>query len=105
TPWGTWLSGEEHPLGMIWEADPAGVLPAVPRPALGNFAHEAAAVDPVGVQVYLTEDESDGGFYRFTPDVYPSLASGTREVAVVDGSGNVTGREVPDPHGVTRLKA
>ena len=29
-----------------WEADPAGILPAVPRPALGNFSHEAAAVDP-----------------------------------------------------------
>ena len=104
TPWGTWLSGEEHDLGMIWEADPAGVLPALPRPALGNFAHEAAAVDPAGEQVYLTEDEGDGGFYRFTPDEYPSLAAGLLEVAVVAGDGSVTWREVPDPNVVTQLK-
>lgn len=103
TPWGTWLSGEEHPLGMIWEADPAGILPALPRPALGNFAHEAAAVDPAGQQVYLTEDEGDGGFYRFTPDSCPSLASGLLEVAVVTGGG-VSWREVPDPNVVTQLK-
>ncbi|MEX2196278.1 MAG: alkaline phosphatase PhoX [Thermoleophilaceae bacterium] len=104
TPWGTWLSGEEHPLGMIWEADPAGVLPALPRPALGNFAHEAAAVDPAGEQVYLTEDEGDGGLYRFTPDAYPSLAGGLLEVAVVARDGSVSWREVPDPNVVTQLK-
>jgi hypothetical protein len=104
TPWGTWLSGEEHPLGMIWEADPAGVLPAVPRPAMGNFCHEAAAVDPERGQVYMTEDEPDGGFYRFTPDDYPSLASGLLEVAVVATDGRVTWREVPDPNVVTRLQ-
>ena len=27
TPWGTWLSCEEHEGGMVWEADPAGILP------------------------------------------------------------------------------
>ena len=48
TPWGTWLSCEEHAAGLVWECDPAGVLPARARPALGVFNHEAAAVDPVG---------------------------------------------------------
>jgi hypothetical protein len=104
TPWGTWLSGEEHALGMIWEADPAGALPPLPRPALGNFSHEAAAVDPAGGQVYLTEDEGDGGLYRFTPDAYPSLASGLLEVAVVAGDGSVSWREVPDPNVITQAK-
>jgi secreted PhoX family phosphatase len=101
TPWGTWLSGEEHPGGMIWEADPAGVLPQMPRPALGNFSHEAAAVDPVGKHVYETEDQGDGCFYRFTPDAYPDLSSGVLEVAVVGAGGAVTWKEVPDPNVLT----
>jgi hypothetical protein len=101
TPWGTWLSGEEHEGGMIWEADPAGVLPQLPRPALGNFSHEAAAVDPETGHVYLSEDQGDGLFYRFTPDEPGNLASGLLEAAVVDGSGAVSWVEVPDPNLVT----
>ena len=45
-------------------------------PAMGPFHHEAAAVDPDGERVYLTEDEPDGAFYRFTPDAYPDLSAG-----------------------------
>jgi secreted PhoX family phosphatase len=104
TPWGTWLSCEEHEGGMVWEADPAGILPAVPRPALGNFSHEAAAVDPDEGRVYLTEDQGDSCFYRFTPDAYPSLASGLLEVAVVGSDSSVTWRTVPDPNLVTQGK-
>jgi secreted PhoX family phosphatase len=104
TPWGTWLSCEEHEGGMAWEADPAGLLPPVPRPALGNFSHEAAAVDPTGKQVYLTEDQSDGCLYRFTPDSYPSLASGLLEVAVVASDNSVSWRRVPDPNVITQAK-
>jgi secreted PhoX family phosphatase len=104
TPWGTWLSCEEHEGGMVWEADPAGILPPVPRPALGNFSHEAAAVDPEEKRVYLTEDQGDGCFYRFTPDAYPSLSSGLLEVAVVASDNSVTWREVPDPNVITQAK-
>ena len=104
TPWGTWLSCEEHPGGMVWEADPAGILPALPRPALGNFAHEAAAVDPVHEHVYLTEDEGDGCFYRFTPVVYPGLTAGLLEVAAVASDGTVAWHPVPDPNIVTAGK-
>jgi hypothetical protein len=104
TPWGTWLSCEEHEGGMVWEADPAGVLPPVPRPALGNFSHEAAAVDPVGKHVYLTEDQDDSCLYRFTPDTYPSLASGLLEVAVVAADNSVSWRTVPDPNLITQGK-
>ena len=68
TPWGTWLSGEEYGGGLVWECDPLGVaLPQVHRP-LGSFAHEAVAVDPATNIPYLTEDRSDGRFYRFVPD-------------------------------------
>jgi hypothetical protein len=104
TPWGTWLSCEEHDGGMVWEADPAGVFLPVVRPALGNFSHEAAAVDPAGRRVYMTEDEPDGGFYRFTPNAYPSLASGALEVAVVGAGGAVSWRRVPDPNVVSQAK-
>lgn len=97
TPWGTWLSCEEYDGGMVWECDPSGVLIPAPRPAMGVFTHEAAAVDPLGERVYLTEDESDGGFYRFTPDAYPDLSTGMLEVAVVRDGGAVEWREVPDP--------
>lgn len=97
TPWGTWLSGEETDDGMIWECDPAGRLPAEPRPLLGLFTHEAAAVDPVGGRVYLTEDDGTGCFYRFTPERYPSLDSGRLEAAFVADDGGVGWKEVPDP--------
>jgi len=97
TPFGTWLSCEEVADGMVWECDPAGVLAAEARPALGLFKHEAAAVDPIGGRLYLTEDEGDGGFYRFTPSVYPSLRTGRLEVAVVSSSGSVSWQTVPDP--------
>ena len=97
TPWGTWLSCEEMDSGLVWECDPAGVLAAEPRPALGVFNHEAAAVDPVGGRVYLTEDEGDGCFYRFTPRAYPSLADGVLEVAVVGPDARVSWRRLPDP--------
>jgi uncharacterized protein len=101
TPWGTWLSCEEHRGGLVWECDPKGATPAVPRPALGVFNHEAAAVDPLGKRVYLTEDEDDGGLYRFTPTNYPNLSSGLLEVATVDGDNRVTWTEVLDPSSIS----
>jgi uncharacterized protein len=97
TPWGTWLSCEEHDSGLVWECDPAGTLPAQARPALGVFNHEAAAVDPAGRRLYLTEDKGDGGFYRFRPASYPSLVAGLLEVAVVAADGSVGWRQVPNP--------
>lgn len=75
TPWGTWLSCEEWDRGLVWECYLDGRL-AQPRPALGSFTHEAAAVEPGRRAVYLTEDEEDGRFYRFIPDSWPSLGSG-----------------------------
>lgn len=86
TPWQTWLSCEEIADGLVWECDPGGRRPAVARPALGRFNHEAVAVDPDTAQLYLTEDQPDGRWYRFTPDrVGPDgradLGAGTLEVA------------------------
>lgn len=103
TPWNTWLSCEEVANGIVWECDPYGTKPARPLPALGQFMHEAAAVDPQTLQVYMTEDRRDGGFYRFTPasvsNGIPDLESGLLEIAGMDADGNVTWKEVPDPSG------
>ena len=118
TPWGTWLSGEEYdegggsaggspagtvPIpagsgrGAIWECDPTQPSQGVRRPAMGLFKHEAAAVDPIGQRVYLTEDNGDGAFYRFTPEIYPNLSTGLLEVARVGAGGVITWLAVPNP--------
>ena len=105
TPWGTWLSCEETDTGRVWECDPTGERPAEVRPAMGTFTHEAAAIDPVGKRAYLTEDAGDGRFYRFTPDAYPSLTTGTLEAAKVadlkavlaGGRSDVTWLPIGDP--------
>jgi secreted PhoX family phosphatase len=98
TPWGTWLSCEEVAAGRVWECDPVGLSPGVVRPALGTFNHEAAAVDPVRHHVYLTEDASDGGLYRFVPAAWPDLSAGTLQVLTESG-GALGWATVPDPDG------
>ena len=98
TPWGTWLTGEEWLAGHIWECDPTGARPAQRRRRMGAFKHEAAAVASDG-KVYLTEDEKDGAFYRFTPDTPGDLSAGLLEVATgTTGGGTVTWKRVPDPN-------
>lgn len=97
TTWGTWLTCEEVSRGIVYECDPTGVQPAIPRPALGSFWHEAVAVDPELRRLYLTEDTPTGSFYRFTPTTWGDLSSGVLEVA-----GGTTSRvawaEVPNPN-------
>jgi secreted PhoX family phosphatase len=68
------------------------------RPALGTFKHEAVAVDQRRRRLYLTEDEGDGRFYRFTPERWPALDAGTLEVAAVSSDGDVRWIAVPDPN-------
>ncbi|MEX2252702.1 MAG: alkaline phosphatase PhoX, partial [Thermoleophilaceae bacterium] len=63
----------------------------------GRSTHVAAAVDPAGRRVYLTEDLVDGGFYRFTPTRYPDLGAGVLEIATVRSGGSVSWTRVPDP--------
>jgi secreted PhoX family phosphatase len=102
TPWGTWLSCEEIDRGQVWECKPEGpASAAVVHPAMGVFQHEAAAVDPAGKRVYLTEDVSSGGFYRFMPTDYPDLSAGLLEIARVRAGGAVEWVKVPDPAATT----
>ena len=93
TPWGTWLSCEEYESGHVWECEPGRAGQGAMRPALGSFNHEAVAVDPVRRQLYMTEDQADGGLYRFTPTAYPDLTTGRLEVLLAGGGW----AEVPDP--------
>ncbi|MFC9744724.1 alkaline phosphatase PhoX [Streptomyces niveus] len=101
TPWNTWLSCEEVTRGYVYETDPWGVKPAVRRDAMGLFKHEAAAADPVRKVIYLTEDETNGCFYRFTPTTWGDLSAGTLQVlrAGTATSGAFTWVTVPDPDG------
>jgi secreted PhoX family phosphatase len=101
TPWNTWLSCEEVSLGYVYETDPWGTSAAVQRPAMGRFKHEAAAADPVRKVIYLTEDETNGRFYRFVPTTWGNLSSGTLQVMVAGSatSGSFTWADVPDPDG------
>ena len=103
TPWGSWLSCEEVDDGLVWECYLDGQTPAVVRPALGVFNHEAVAVDVEHAHLYLTEDKPDGCLYRFTADSrgsdgFPDLAAGRLEVAVRPaGQDTLSWSLVPDP--------
>ncbi|GAA0636791.1 alkaline phosphatase PhoX [Brevundimonas lenta] len=91
TPWGSWLSCEEteatpedadvtKPHGFVFEvpATAPGLVDAVPLKAMGRFDHEAVCVDPGTGIVYLTEDKTDGLFYRFIPETPGELIKGGR---------------------------
>jgi hypothetical protein len=97
TPWGTWLSGEEVDDGLVWECDPLGKRPQVARPALGVFSHEYVVVHTRARRLYLTEDQSGGGFYRFTPARWGDVSAGVLEIATLRPDGRIAWSRVPDP--------
>lgn len=84
TPWGTWLSCEEtteiapdgtrH--GYVFEVPHDGKGDPNPIKAMGRFSHEAVALDPNTGIVYLTEDATPSGFYRYLPNKPGELAAG-----------------------------
>ena len=97
TPWGTWLSCEEISVaGRVFECDPIGATPGVFRPAMGRFKHEAAAADETNQVIYMTEDEGDGALYRFVPDTWGDLSSGTLQV-LTDPGGGLVWTDILDP--------
>ena len=105
TPWGTWMSCEETETGLVYECDPFGRKPSVAHPAMGVFEHEAICVDPRFEQIYLSEDDGAGGFYRFTPRNYPDCSAGLLEIATRASDGSVRWTEVPDPSAKTKRTA
>jgi uncharacterized protein len=83
TPAGSWLSCEETTLvngelrhGYVFEVPSDGTATGEPLPAMGRFSHEATATDPATGSVYLTEDATPSGLYRFVPNDAANLAAG-----------------------------
>ena len=84
TPWGTWLTCEEtteiaqdgtrH--GYVFEVPFDGPGDARPLRQMGRYSHEAVAVDPSTGIVYLTEDATPSGFYRYLPNTPGTLHNG-----------------------------
>lgn len=121
TPWGTWITCEEtvqgsdtlheRDHGYCFEVPAIGGAPLtmpVPLTAMGRFNHEAAAVDPITGDVYLTEDQPDSLFYRFRPSVPGELEQGGTLQALVslefpnlDTSNHNAATQIPQG---TRLK-
>lgn len=100
TPWSSWLSCEEISYGRVYECDIYRSA-AKSCPGLGYFKHEAVAIDPTRMQAYLTEDTSDGCFYRFTPQSVDNgrmnFERGTLEVAIVDKDGSLRWQALSNP--------
>ena len=96
TPWGSWLSCEEDCVdpglivqghqtklqqshGFVFEVPADGRTTAKPIRAMGQFAHEAVAVDPATSICYETEDRLvAAGFYRYIPTTPGDLQAGGR---------------------------
>ena len=104
TPWGSWLSCEEATFspelvdlpvpdrqlfwdienarrehGFVFEVPPVGVARPDPIIEMGQFYHEAVAVDPSSGIVYMTEDVAPkAGFYRYIPNTPGQLSAGGR---------------------------
>jgi len=117
TPWGTWLSCEEGvvspalrhlPLptrqyfwnigqaqkehGFVFEVPAEGIAQPRPIRPMGQFYHEAAAIDPRSGIAYMTEDLSPkAGFYRYVPERPGELASGRLQMLSVE-----SGRDMRD---------
>lgn len=119
TPWGSWLSCEEFDVtgqdpemlsnkvdaiaGRVWETFPLEPnKEAVVHPAMGLFQHEAVAYDEKGY-FYLTEDQKDGKFYRFIPEIYGDLSRGDLQVAMLNEEKIVTWQSIEDPQVISTV--
>lgn len=84
TPWGSWLTCEETTSigsdgtrhGYVFEIPYDGKGNPAPLREMGRFSHEAVAIDPNTGIVYLTEDDTPAGFYRYLPKEPGNLAAG-----------------------------
>ncbi len=107
TPWGSWLTCEEtseispdgvrH--GYVFEVPSDGVGNGVPLKDMGRFSHEAVCVDPGTGYVYLTEDATPSGLYRFIPNTPGRLEDGGRLQMMVIENGGVSYQTYTDPTG------
>ena len=99
TPRKTWLACEEgthftgaaalpKKHGYVFEipSTAGGQITPTPLKAMGRFVHEAAVTDPKTGIVYMTEDDTPAGFFRFVPNDKNNLAAGgTLQMLAVQG--------------------
>lgn len=110
TPGGSWLTCEETTVvgadgtrhGYVFEVPHHKAGDPRPIKEMGRYSHEAVAVHPRTGVVYLTEDDTPAGFYRFIPKRRHTLSAGGKLQMLViktdDGSsystyGDPTGTE------------
>jgi len=108
TPWGTILFAEEKSAGRLFEIqldenDLTKAVAVIERPAVGLLAHEGIDIDKDG-NVYIVDEyrgrsetrvergntcsgtvPCGGGVYKFVPDNYGDLSSGSLFVLKVNG--------------------
>ena len=97
TPWGTLLFAEETNGGRVFEAfvdpkDPTTATTIKTRPALGIMAHEGIEALHDGT-VYVIDELTGGGIFKFVPDVRRDLSAGQLYAAKgtnADGTGALT---------------
>ncbi|MDX1556848.1 MAG: DUF839 domain-containing protein, partial [Xanthomonadales bacterium] len=100
---GYWnIEHARKPHGYVFEVPAEGIAEPRPLTSMGQFYHEAAAIDPSTGIVYMTEDtQPRAGFYRFQPNASGDLAQGgSLQMMAVDGgmdmrSGLAIGHEWP----------
>ena len=88
--------------GWVFEVNPhsPGGTPE-PIEAMGRFKHEAVAVDPATGEIYLTEDQSKCGLYKYVPrNAANPAAGGALFMLKVPGEGDLrrgsrVGQEYP----------
>lgn len=94
TPWGTVLFAEERENGRLFEIElnddmMSGTV--YDRPEVGRIAHEGIAVDADG-NVYVVDEFRGevsgfgGGIYKFVPDTYGDLSSGSLYALATSGA-------------------
>jgi uncharacterized protein len=108
TPWGTWITCEEttdvaadgtrH--GYIFEVPYNGKGDPTPIKAAGRYSHEAVAVDPDTGILYLTEDATPSGLYRYLPRRKGKYAAGGRlQMMVIETEDGSSYQTYTDPTG------
>lgn len=102
TPWGTILFAEEVAGGRLFEIiidpnDPMKAQEIIDRPVVGRLAHEGIDLDKEG-NVYIVDEHRGrtsgcndirpcgGGIYKFVPNTYGDLSSGSLYVLGIEAS-------------------
>ena len=99
-------AGNVYTHGWVFDVPAVGTSNGTPIKAMGRRSHEAAAVDPKTGYVYLTEDTTPGGIYRFKPNrtrawEVPYSNGGKLEMLRVVGRPNANLRGTFQPGGAS----